>query len=68
MMDGHLTNNGVVVEVWSTDRKPRLAGDGCGCEREVRWPGLIIHQATENVVKLCEKHGREPGIVNYMLP
>lgn len=63
-MDGHLTNNGVVIEVWSTMQRPRLAGDGCGCEREVRWKGL----GEENVVKLCEKHGREPGIIQYMLP
>jgi hypothetical protein len=66
MMDGHLTWDGVVVEVWSTVEKPRLPGDGCGCTREVRWKGRL-QCGDEYVVKLCEKHGREPGIVRYML-
>lgn len=66
MIEGHLSSNGVVVEVWATERKPRLAGDGCGCERDVRYV-LQGFMPTQNVVKLCEKHGREPGIVEYML-
>lgn len=67
MIEGHLSSNGVVTEVWSTTGKPRLAGDECGCEREVRWRGRF-NFCTEYVVTLCEKHGREPGIVEYMLP
>jgi hypothetical protein len=53
-----------VTEVFSSTQKPRLAGSDCGCERDVRWE----FGALEHVVKLCEKHGREPGIVRYMLP
>ena len=66
MMEGHLTNDGRVMEVWSTVRPPRLAGDGCGCKRWVREVGLIL-ELDEFVVKLCQKHGLEPGIVRYML-
>jgi hypothetical protein len=66
--DGHysfIDGSGLTVtEVFSSTRKPRLAGDGCGCERDVRWE----FGKEEHVVKLCEKHGREPGIVRYMLP
>ena len=62
--EGHYTSNGVVKEVYSSSRHPRLPGDGCGCERDVWFMGT----RADHVVKLCEKHGREPGIVNYMLP
>lgn len=62
--NGYLTSNGLMVEVWANDMKPRLPGDGCGCKREVRWTAL----GTANVVKLCDKHAREPGILRYMLP
>ena len=62
--DGYLMSNGMMVEVWSTERKPRLPGDGCGCKRHVRWTPL----GRANVVKLCGKHSREPGIRRYMLP
>ena len=67
MIEGHLSNNGVVTKVWSITRKPRLPGDGCGCERDVRWGGWFKFDV-EYVVRLCKKHGREPGIVEYMLP
>ncbi len=65
--DGHFSyidGSGVVItEVFSTTQKPRLAGDGCGCERDVRWEFTGL----EYVVLLCDRHGREPGIVRYML-
>jgi hypothetical protein len=67
MVEGHLTSNCVVTEVWSSARKPRLPGDDCGCERDVRFM-IRATWGDEYVVKLCEKHGREPGIVEYMLP
>ncbi len=67
MIEGHSSSNGFVTEVWSTTRKPRLAGSDCGCERLVLWRGHVTF-GDEFVVKLCDKHGAEPGIVEYMLP
>lgn len=61
--DGHfITQDGKgwrVTEVYSTSTPPRLPGDGCGCERLTRSDGYVV--------LLCDRHGREPDIVRYML-
>ena len=67
--DGHYSSidgRGLrVMEVFSSSVRPRLAGDDCGCERMTR---LGVTGGPEFVVLLCEEHGREPGIIHYMLP
>lgn len=59
--EGHEEVNGRVTEVSSTERPPRMPSDGsCGCRRVVR--------SDEQVLLLCERHGRESGIVDFCLP
>lgn len=62
--EGSDTVNGRVTEVSATAFFPRIPGDDCGCKRSFR---LDKGAFAINVVKLCEKHGREPGIIRYML-
>lgn len=56
---GYAAGQFLTMEVWSEHEPPRMPGDGCGCQRRRengRW-----------VLKLCDRHVREPGIARYCL-
>lgn len=58
--DGFDQVGDTVYRVWSNYYRPRIPGDGCGCERVRLADGA-------HAVELCPKHSREPGIAKFCL-
>ena len=60
-MDMVISTGRRMTSISSDVQPPRMPGDGsCGCRRERLAGKWILH--------LCERHGQEPGIMEYCLP